>query len=174
MKRITHLTTLIFCILLTNFSCSSDDSSTDSCVNRTNPTVIEIPDDTAAGIESVINITEDHTITDVNITINITHTHMADIDIFLIAPSGTEIELSTDNGGGGDNFTNTVFDDNADDSITDISSSDAPFTGSYQPEEALSALNGENAEGNWTLKIIDDAGADIGTLDSWSIEICGD
>ena len=44
---------------------------------------------------------------------NITHTYNSDLDIFLIAPNGTRVELSTDNGTSGDNFIDTIFDDAA-------------------------------------------------------------
>ena len=44
-----------------------------------------------------------------SVTINITHTQDRDIDCYLAAPDGTRIELTTDNGGTGDNYTNTTF-----------------------------------------------------------------
>jgi hypothetical protein len=51
------------------------------------------------------------TISDVNIRLNITHTWVNDLDVFLIAPDGTtRIELFTDVGADGtQNFTNTVL-----------------------------------------------------------------
>ena len=62
--------------------------------------------------------------------INVTHTWDSDLNVFLIAPNGARIELTTGNGGGGDNYTNTVFDDEA---ATLISAGAAPFTGSFRP-----------------------------------------
>ncbi len=50
-------------------------------------------------------------------------------------PDATMVELSTDNGSTGDNYTNTVFDDEA---STAITAGTAPFTGSYRPEGSLS------------------------------------
>lgn len=107
-------------------------------------------------------------VSDVNVTINITHTFDGDLDIFLIGPNGTRVELTTDNGSSGDNFVNTVFDDQA---TTSITAGVAPFTGSFKPEGLLSALNGISAAGTWTLEITDDAPIDTGTLNSWSLEI---
>ncbi|MCL1474338.1 S8 family serine peptidase [Argonema antarcticum] len=108
------------------------------------------------------------TIEDVNVKININHTWDSDLDVYLTSPSGNEIELFTDVGGSGDNFNNTTLDDEA---ATSIPTGLAPFSGSYKPEELLVALDGENPNGVWTLKVIDDAGADVGTLNSWSLEI---
>lgn len=118
-------------------------------------------------VTSIITISENRTILDVNVTItNITHTFDADLDIYLISPLGTRIELSTDNGSSGDNFINTVFDDEA---STPITSGTAPFTGSFIPETPLSALDGQSTQGTWTLEIYDDATGDTGTLYGWSI-----
>ena len=82
----------------------------------------------------------------------------------------TDVELSTDNGGTGENFTNTRFDDEA---ATPITSGSAPFTGSFQPEGSLATLDGKAANGTWTLRIYDDAGSDTGTLNAWSLVGCG-
>ena len=72
------------------------------------------------------------------VNVNLTHTSTGELDIFLVSPSGAVLELSTDNGGSGDNFTNTVFRDNAPTSIT---AGTAPFTGSFRPEGTLIAVN---------------------------------
>ncbi|MCO4768472.1 MAG: proprotein convertase P-domain-containing protein [Deltaproteobacteria bacterium] len=110
------------------------------------------------------------TIIDVNLTIDITHTWLDDLDIFLVSPDGVSVEIVTDIGSSGDDFTNTVFDDQAATPIPD-SSSEAPFTGTYQPEGSLAAFNGGTVDGVWTLEITDDAGGDNGTLNSWTIDL---
>jgi subtilisin-like proprotein convertase family protein len=78
------------------------------------------------------------------------------------------IVLSSDNGGAGDNYTNTTFDDAA---ATAITAGTAPFTGSFRPEEPLATFIGEPVNGDWTLIYADDAGGDTGTLNAWSIEL---
>ena len=115
-----------------------------------------------------VTLTSTDVITDVNVTLNITHTWDSDLDIFLISPTGTSVELSTDNGSSGDNYTGTTFSDAA---ATSITSGSAPFTGTFQPETPLSALNGEAIAGVWTLSITDDAGGDVGTLVSWTLDV---
>lgn len=104
----------------------------------------------------------------VSVCLDITHTWDGDIDIVLVSPAGTSFDLSLGNGGSGDNYTNTCFDMNAPTSIT---TGVAPFNGSYIPQGAggFDTFNGENANGNWQLYIVDNVGGDNGTLNSWSI-----
>jgi uncharacterized repeat protein (TIGR01451 family) len=107
-------------------------------------------------------------VADVKVLININHTFDADLDIFLISPLGTRVELSTDNGSSGDNYVNTIFDDAA---ATSITAGTAPFTGSYRPETPLSAVDGQSISGDWKLEVTDDLGGDTGTLLNWSLII---
>lgn len=126
---------------------------------------LTIPDDPT--ISSTLTISDSFNITDLNVTINLTHTWDSDLDIFLVAPDGiTQVELTTDNGGSGDNYTNTTFDDEA---ATAITAGAAPFTGSYRPEGLLSTFDGMNAAGTWTLRIDDDVSGDTGALLAWSL-----
>ena len=101
------------------------------------------------------------------VCIDITHTFDADLEISLRAPDGTTIPLSLDNGGGGDNYTGTCFSEAGPDGPIDGGT--APFMGNYTPEGDLTMFNGVNADGTWSLVLCDDAGADTGTLNSWSI-----
>jgi subtilisin-like proprotein convertase family protein len=103
---------------------------------------------------------------DVNVTLSLTHTWDDDLDVFLVSPAGTRVELFTDVGGSGNHFTDTVLDDEAAGAIT---AGSAPFTGSFRPEGILASLLGQGANGTWTLELSDDTGADAGTLVSWSL-----
>lgn len=120
-------------------------------------------------VTSTLTVGSHFSITDLNLTLNINHTFDADLDIFLTHGS-TTVELTSDNGGGGDNFINTTFDDEA---ATAITAGAAPFAGSFRPEALLSLFDGSDAFGTWTLSITDDLGADVGTLNSWSLDITG-
>ncbi len=117
---------------------------------------------------STIVVADPGIVGDVNVTIDLTHTWDSDLDLFLIGPNGTRVELSTDNGSSSDNYTNTVFDDEA---ATAITAGTAPFTGSFRPEGSLATLDGIPAAGSWTLEITDDTGGDSGQLLGWSILI---
>jgi subtilisin-like proprotein convertase family protein len=121
-----------------------------------------------ATITSTLTIPASGTITDVNAKLSLTHTFDGDLTLQLIAPSATTVLLSNRRGGSSDNYTNTIFDDQATTSITTAS---APFTGSFKPEGALATLNGQAAAGAWQLSVQDSATADTGTLTSWSLII---
>lgn len=125
-----------------------------------------IPD--LSTITSTLFVGTSGVIEDLNVELNITHTWDSDLDVFLRSPEGTTVELFTDVGVGEQNFTDTVLDDEA---VTSITAGSGPFTGSFRPEGLLSAFDGENALGTWTLTITDDFGIDTGTLNSWSITI---
>lgn len=100
---------------------------------------------------------------------NIVHTDVGDLDVFLICPNGTRLELSSDNNSGGDNFTNTCFTRTG----SSITSGTAPFTGNFIPEgpNGLAAFNGCTANGTWRLAVYDDANGDIGYIDNWTLTI---
>ena len=120
---------------------------------------------------SVINVPDSFAVTDVDVILDsIVHTYDGDLDIYIRHPDVTEVELSTDNGSTGENFTATRLDDEA---ATPITSGTAPFTGSYIPEGSLGTLDGKTANGTWTLRIYDDSNLDTGTLNGWSLVLCG-
>lgn len=125
---------------------------------------VAISDNTT--VTSQLVVAEALEIQDVDLSLDIDHTYDGDLDVFLISPNGTRIELFTDVGSSGDGFQATVLDDEA---STDVASASAPFTGRFRPEGTLSALDGQNTLGTWRLEITDDAGGDIGQLNSWSL-----
>ncbi len=101
-----------------------------------------------------------------NVTIDLFHTFDGDLNITLIAPDGiTTVDLTSGNGGGGDDYIVTVFQDGA----PPITGGAAPFNGTFSPEQPLSSLSGQNANGNWQLEIFDQFGGDCGWLNAWSI-----
>ena len=96
-----------------------------------------------------------------NVRVNLTHTWNSDIDMSLRAPNGTLVLLSSDNGADGDNYTNTLFDDEA---LVSVVNGASPFNGTYRPEGLLSTFDGMPVDGSWRLEIFDDATQDTGTL----------
>ena len=127
-----------------------------------------ISDSAATTVTSTIDLALVGTITDVNVTVDIDHSWNDDLDVTLISPAGTRIDLFSDVGGSSDNFRSTTLDDEAEDPITESS---APFTGRFQPEEALSTFDGESIAGIWTLEISDDFPVEGGILQGWSLEL---
>jgi subtilisin-like proprotein convertase family protein len=119
------------------------------------------------------------TLGNVRASVQIQHTVDADLDLYLISPDNTIVELSTDNGGTSDNYgtscnpqtSRTTFNDNAANSIT-APSSVAPFTGNFKPEGRLADFRGKTGSavnGTWFLRVTDDSGIDTGTLNCVSL-----
>ncbi len=103
----------------------------------------------------------------ISVCIDIETDWCADLRIFLRAPNGVMLELSTNNGGSGDNYTNTCFSPTA---TVFIQAGTPPFTGLFRPEGNWNALTGININGNWTLIASDAFGVnDMGRVNSWSI-----
>jgi serine protease len=121
-----------------------------------------------AQVVSQIAVGSDITIGDIDVRLNITHTYVSDLRIYLRGPDGTTVQLFNRRGGSGDNFTNTLFSDEA---ATAISGGAAPYNGTYRPEQLLSAFDGKNARGTWQLIVQDLAGGDVGRINSWSLTV---
>lgn len=136
-------------------------------LSLSNITSVAIPDDNTTGINSTMVVSGAGTLpaSAVVATINsLTHTFDGDLILTLMAPDGSSVTLSNGNGGDAD-FINTQFSDAA---TMPISAGDSPFTGSFNPETPFSGLTGL-ANGTWTLHIVDNAAADVGSLNSWSL-----
>ena len=117
-----------------------------------------------------IDIFDDFVIQDIDVLVEIEHPFVADLDVFLVAPDGTRVELFTDVGQNGRNFSQTILDDEAPLSIGEGS---APFEGRYRPEGFLRTLYGRSAKDTWTLEIYDDSRRDEGTLVRWGLLVGG-
>ncbi|MDG1846699.1 MAG: S8 family serine peptidase [Acidimicrobiales bacterium] len=107
---------------------------------------------------------------DLLLGIRLDHTYLADLNISLVHPDGTEVLLAKRDGGFNDNYGNgdascagnlSYFTDNAAESISDRS---PPYVGGVRPREQLSAFDGKPKAGNWTLRILDDWDQDQGTF----------
>ncbi|MEO1524353.1 MAG: proprotein convertase P-domain-containing protein [Planctomycetota bacterium] len=123
-------------------------------------------------IVSEINVGEKFVIADLNVRINITHTHVSQLDGYLTSPDGQRIELFTAVGGHDDHFNGTVFDDQG---RTPITKARPPFEGTFQPEglakrqPGLGVFNGKSIEGVWQLTIRCSNSERFGMLHSWAL-----
>ncbi|MBI1880987.1 MAG: proprotein convertase P-domain-containing protein [Chloroflexi bacterium] len=115
----------------------------------------------------------------VTVSLYLTHTFDSDLNISLVGPDGTTVDLSSNNGGGGDNFgsacspdsSRTTFDDTA---ATAITAGFAPFVGTFRPEGSLATFKGKTGaavNGTWSLRLADVVGGDSGVLQCWSLFI---
>ncbi len=133
-------------------------------------TPLALPDDRTTRFSN-LNISGSFaTVNNIGVRLNITHTYTGDLDIFLISPAGTRIDLTTDNGQSTDGMNVTLL-DSATSSVTTwpTTTGIGPVTGTWRPEGSLASLNGQTLDGLWRLEITDDAGGDSGTLNAWSL-----
>ena len=106
-----------------------------------------------------------------SICIDISHIWISDMDIYLISPSGQFLTLTTDNGGSGDNYTQTCFTATAVTEIEGLGPPEAPFTGNYLPESPWEDIYGADMNGVWTLQVSDDSNGFSGTINGWSMTL---
>jgi subtilisin-like proprotein convertase family protein len=128
-----------------------------------------IPDNYSAGVASTIQVTTPGRVKDLDVAVSsLAHPYVGDLGIEVTSPAGTTVTLARHPGGpdnAGDNFTGTVFDDEAG---TNISAGTAPYTGRFKPQnDQLSRFDGEQRQGTWTLRVRDLSEGDVGSLTSW-------
>jgi len=140
-------------------------------------TPVAIPD--AASVDSLVFVDGlGSAILDVRVSLHIIHPAASDLDVSLVGPDGTVVDLTSDNGGTGANYgagctseaDRTRFDDAG--AVT-ITGSAAPFVGTFRPEQALGAFAGKAgpgaANGVWRLRLADDTVGATGTLQCWTL-----
>lgn len=77
------------------------------------------------------------------VTVRIVHPYVGDLTVALIAPDGTSYTLHNRTGGSADNI-------------------DRTFTAN---------VSSETANGTWKLRVRDLAASDVGTIDTWGINL---
>ncbi len=106
-------------------------------------------------INSTINVTDGYCIGDVNVDLNISHTYIGDLIVEVKSPQNTIVRLHNRTGGTTENIVKLY-----DQGVTDP---DGPGS--------LNDFNGQIVTGVWTLTVSDNAGADVGTLNAWTLKI---
>jgi subtilisin-like proprotein convertase family protein len=115
-----------------------------------------------------IHISEKGILKSITLTLNLNHTNDGDLIIVLSTPTAGSITLASSAGEGGQNFTNTIFDDTSSVSIT---LGTPPFTGRFKPAGSFAVLKNKDFSGDWVLKILDKKTGDVGTLLGWCMQI---
>jgi uncharacterized repeat protein (TIGR01451 family) len=118
----------------------------------------------------------------------VTHAFPDDIDIILVSPAGQKVVIMSDCGGGHSiTNVNLAIDDTAASGLPD---SAQIVSGTYKPTDfepgdnfpppapvgpvasTLSAFNGANPNGNWSLYVVDDSAGDAGNISGgWTLAI---
>jgi filamentous hemagglutinin family protein len=109
----------------------------------------------------LFSVSEAGSISDLDVRFSAEHTWNSDLTVFLESPQGTKLSLFTGVGGDGDNFQDTLLNDEA---PTSINQGETSFDGSFKPLGSLAGFDGENSNGDWTLTVTDTALADDGRL----------
>jgi subtilisin-like proprotein convertase family protein len=116
--------------------------------HETSP-ILAIPDDEAAGVESVLHIEEEGLLKDIYIGIDIEHSYIGDLRVVLESPSAESVVLHDRQGG---------------------SSRDIIKTYDLDSYPRLSVFAGDRVQGDWTLSVSDHARVDTGKLMFWELE----
>ena len=150
-----------------------------------------IPDATTSHVTPGVltltgTVTGGGTVQDLGVVVDLTHTWVGDIDISITSPMGTTVGLlfragqtsATSFGDSSDFGGSYNFRDGGADlwaaaaaagSTTAIASGQYAPSGAFNAPSSLAALNGESANGTWTLVVKDWGGADTGNVGGWSL-----
>ena len=115
-----------------------------------------------------INVAQSGAISDINLKgIMGTHAPVGAMEFRLKGPDGTTVKLASKPACAGSNF-HMGFDDQSPQTLTGC-----PSNGTiYKPLEPLSAFDGKNVLGDWTLEAAVVLDGDGGTFQKWSLEYC--
>ena len=133
-----------------------------------NSSTASIPDNACpATVNRTFSVGTSYVVGDVDIGVLLDHTYRRDLEITLTSPSGTTVTLMDYVGGSANNL-NVEFDDEGTDGTIAAHTSNDSLTPVYAstrtPQSSLSAFDGQNAQGTWTLKICDQQGVDTGSF----------
>lgn len=142
-------------------------SVTSSCNTYTFAAPFAIPESASYTSKTVSVPSSTGTIADVNVAVNFTHASLSDVQIEMVSPQGTTVKLFETSCG----RTNSTLALNYDD-LGGVLACGTTTEQTVAPYEPLSAFNGQNPQGVWTLRVRDAYKADLGTLNSASITIC--
>ena len=87
------------------------------------------------------------------------------------SPAGTLVTVINRTDGGGNNFCQTVLDDTSGTNIQSAATAAAPFTGTWQPANPLSAFGGQAISGTWEVHATDFFIGDTGNIRAFSLNV---
>jgi subtilisin-like proprotein convertase family protein len=142
-----------------------------------NTTALAIPDNNTTGISQTINVTDNFTVNDLNVGLNITHTYRGDLRIQLTSPAGTTVTLIAAGGNANANYDLQL--DSASALPLNDGNADTVAAPNYEldrvakPSGSLSSFDGQNAIGLWTLNVADISATDTGTRNKFRLSFDG-
>lgn len=134
-----------------------------------------IPDNgcsTSSYATMTFNYTGTNPIADINVDVFIEHPYRGDVNVDVISPLGTIVTIFNGQGTTADNLEATFDDASANTTYTTNHVLDGVVDETLQPSGGtLATFNGEVPTGTWTIRVCDDAAADVGVLNNWNITI---
>ncbi|KAF2335541.1 zinc-dependent metalloprotease [Flavobacterium daemonense] len=139
-----------------------------SCNSYSFGNSFSIPNTTTFVTRTITVPASEAIVTDVDVSVNITHDKFSDVELQIVSPAGTVVRLFNKNCGSTKSTLDMQFNDSG--AALDCNATTQQIV---LPVDALSAFNGEKAQGNWTFRVRDAVVGNFGTLNSASINICG-
>ncbi|HTL89007.1 MAG TPA: S8 family serine peptidase, partial [Leptolyngbya sp.] len=119
-------------------------------LSEENNNMVMIPDGSLSGVVSDIQINDAAIVKDIQISLNITHAYLGDIEVSLISPTG-QITLLQGRTLGRQTALNRSY--------------------SLQTTPTLRRMLGQSARGRWQLKVVDAIAHDTGMINRWKLTI---
>lgn len=122
------------------------------------PAGANIPDDSPVGYSNTVTVTETFTVKNIRVDVDITHTYIDDLEIYL--SNGVDEVLFRPESGGSSNDIHASY------------ASDGSLGADFEAP-TLADLTGIPANTDWTIRVVDGYGEDTGTLDHWKLSLYG-
>jgi len=142
-------------------------TSSTSCNTYSFGSAFSIPYSTSYTTRTVSVPSSTGTISDVNVSVNVTHARFSDVEIQIVSPQGTIVRLFNKSCGSTNSTLALQFDDSGNSLDCNATTEQIVI-----PAEALSAFNGQTAQGTWTFRVRDAVSGMFGTINSASVNIC--
>jgi subtilisin-like proprotein convertase family protein len=120
---------------------------------------------------ATVPATDNGVISDMNLSINITHPKINDLYIGIVKPGSAAVDRIVYQQGCNAFISNNMI-TTFDDSGVTLACGGIANNNVYKPVNTLDFFNGLNSQGGWRLAIADVTVPNSGTLNSWSLNIC--
>ncbi len=127
---------------------SQSTAKTDDYLFESSPNK-NIPDENMIGIQDTIDVNKSGRLEGVQVSLDITHTWVGDLEVRLTAPDGNSVLLHNRTGSNQQNIQQSY---------------------DFNNHAALASFKGSTINGRWVLQVRDLAGQDVGQLNQWGLQ----
>lgn len=135
------------------------DSGPTATIHMESAPALAIPDNGGGTVSDSISIRSLCSVAAIRVSVDITHPYIGDLTVVLQGSTCAPVTLHNQSGSSADDIVGTY-----------------PTTLTVDGPGALTDCVGDAAAGTWTLSLTDSSGGDVGTLNSWALDIdtdCG-